>query len=145
MTNTLRSPTVAGHPWTSIDHPINANPPPERTMAVSRPVGRTGPTFGNFNAAKKRQPLNCRWLASLSIHYQSWEDTFSGRTFFRNAAPTFSHKFHFETTSFYRYGKKSQPLIQRKLASTPVMTRGKKGLQGEPRMGVYVIWLWFHH
>ena len=38
MTNTLRSPTVASHPWTSIDHPINANPPPQRTMAISHSV-----------------------------------------------------------------------------------------------------------
>ena len=67
MTNTPRSPTVASHPWTSIDHPINANPPPERTMAISHPVVRIGPTFGNFNAAKKRQPLIQRKLASTPV------------------------------------------------------------------------------
>ena len=55
MTNTLRSPTVASHPWTSTNHPINANPPPQRTMAISHSVIITGPTFGNF---KKKTPAS---------------------------------------------------------------------------------------
>ena len=67
MTNMLRLTTVASHPWTSIDHPINANPPPKRTMAISHSVIRIGPTFGNFNAAKKRQPLIQRKLASTPV------------------------------------------------------------------------------
>ena len=67
MTNTQRSSTVASHTWTSTNHPINANPPPQRTMAISHSVIRIGPTFGNFNAAKKRQPLIQRKLASTPV------------------------------------------------------------------------------
>ena len=51
----LRLTTVASHPWTSIDHPINANPPPKRTMAISHSIVRAGPTFGNF---KKKTPAS---------------------------------------------------------------------------------------
>ena len=84
MTNTPRSPTVASHPWTSTNHPINANPPPQRTMAISHSVIITGPTFGNF---KKKTPAS-----------------------------------HSEKAGKYT-------------CNDP----GKKGLQGEPRIGVSVI------
>ena len=84
MTNMLRLTTVASHPWTSIDHPINANPPPKRTMAISHSVIRTGPAFGNF---KKKKPA-----------------------------------YHSEKAGKYTCND-----------------LGKKGLQGEARMGVYVI------
>ena len=59
-------------------------------MAISPSVIRIGPTFGNFNAAKKRQPL-----------------------------------------------------IQRKLASTPVITPGNGGLQGDTLEGISGFFLWF--
>ena len=36
-------------------------------MAISHSVIRIGPTFGNFNAAKKRQPLIQRKLASTPV------------------------------------------------------------------------------